>query len=169
MSQAYESDQGKFPFREMYSLLDTDKYEAIYFDKNGNPVKIKHDMDENVDQDHFFQSFVYIFGSNERLQIDILKLISEHRTKIKSPNKKLAIQTSGDNMRRLLALLYNNPAHKVIGEDGVRKVIQTLNSVYQKGLSKSEIDDIVNISKSGKNISNIRKRIWNEIGLRSPK
>ena len=169
MSQAYELDKGKFPFREMYSLLDTDKYEAIYFDKKGNPVKIKHDMDENIDQDHFFQSFVYIFGSNERLQIDILKLISEHRTKIKSPNKKLAVQTSGDNMKRLLSLLYNNPAHNVIGEDGLRKVIQTLNSVYEKGLSKTEIDDIVNISKSGKNISNTRERIWNEIGLRSPK
>ena len=169
MSRAYESDKGKFPFREMYSLLDTSKYEAIYFDEKGVPAKIRHDMDENVSRDHFFQSFVYIFGSNERFQIDILKLISEHISGIKSPNKKFAVQTNGDNMKRLLSLLYNNPAHKVIGENGLRKIIQTLNSVYQRGLTKLEIDDVLNISKQSRNISNNRKRLWNKIGLQSPK
>ena len=169
MAAAYETDKGKFPFKEMYSLLDTDKYEAIYFDAKANPVKIKHDMDENVSENHFFQSFIYIFGSNERYQIDILKLISEHLTKIKSSGKKFAVQTNGNNMKRLLSLLYNNPAHKVIGEDGVRKIIQTLSSVYQQGLTKSEIDDIVNISKQNRNISNNRRRLWSNIGLRSPK
>ena len=126
-------------------------------------------MDENVSENHFFQSFIYIFGSNERYQIDILKLISEHLTKIKSPGKKFAVQTNGNNMKRLLSLLYNNPAHKVIGEDGVRKIIQTLSSVYQQGLTKSEINDIVNISKQNRNISNNRRRLWSNIGLRSPK
>jgi len=169
MAVAYETDKGKFPFKEMYSLLDTDKYEAIRFDEKAIPVKVKNDMDENVSEDHFFQSFVYIFGNSEKYQIDILKFISEHLTGIKASGKKFAVQTNGSNMKRFLSLLYKNPAHRVVGENGVRKIIQMLSSVYQQGLTKSEIDDIVNISKQGRNISNNRKRLWSNIGLRSPK
>ena len=169
MAVAYETDKGKFPFKEMYSLLDTDKYEAIRFDEKAIPVKVKNDMDENVSEDHFFQSFVYIFGNSEKYQIDILKFISEHLTGIKASGKKFAVQTNGSNMKRFLSLLYKNSAHRVVGENGVRKIIQTLSSVYQQGLTKSEIDDIVNISKQGRNISNNRKRLWSNIGLRSPK
>lgn len=169
MSEAYESDKGKFPFKEMYSLLDTEKYEAIRFDEKANPIKIKNDMDESVSEDHFFQSFVYIFGNSERYQIDILKLISGHLVGIKAPGKKFAVQTNGINMKRFLSLLYKNPAHKVIGEEGLRKILQTLSSVYQQGLTKSEIDDMVNISKMNRNVSNNRKRLWSNIGLRAPK
>ena len=59
MARAYESNKGNFSYKEMYTLLDTDNYQAISL-KGGVPISIKNDMDENVDEDHFFQSFIYI-------------------------------------------------------------------------------------------------------------
>ena len=56
-------------------------------------------MDENVDEDHFFQSFVYIFGNpsstNPGMRVDILKLISvyafETGTAVKFKRRKKEI------------------------------------------------------------------------------
>ena len=181
MARAYESNKGNFSYKEMYTLLDRDNYQAISF-KGGVPISIKNDMDENVDEDHFFQSFVYIFGNpgstNPGIRVDILKLISvyafETGTAVKIPvqkrnnrDKRFVIQTNYENMKQLLTKLYKEPAHKVIGETYLRGVLETLNKSYKKGLSKDEINRIIIDSKTG-NITANRKRIWSNIGLKSP-
>jgi hypothetical protein len=181
MARAYESNKGNFSYKEMYTLLDTDNYQAISL-KGGVPTSIKNDMDENVDEDHFFQSFIYIFGSpsstNQGLRVDILKLISDFATKtgtsgirVQKKNngrhKRFVIQTNYENMKQLLTKLYKEPAHKVIGEIKLREVLETLNKSYKEGLSKDEINRIINDSKTG-NITANRKKIWNNIGLKSP-
>ena len=180
MARAYESNKGNFSYKEMYTLLDTDNYQAISL-KNGVPISIKDDMDENVDEEHFFQSFIYIFGNpsstNPGMRVDILKLISvfatETRTtkipvqKRNSRDKRFVIQTNYENMKQLLTKLYKEPAHKVIGEIYLRQVLETLNKSYKNSLSKEEINRIINDSKNG-NITANRKKIWNNIGLKSP-
>ena len=55
---------------------------------------------------------------------------------------------------------------KFLNYDPLRKN-KTLNKSYKRGLSKNEIDRIINDSKTG-NITANRKRIWNNIGLKSP-
>ena len=181
MARAYESNKGNFSYKEMYTLLDRDKYQAISL-KGGVPTSIKNDMDENVDEDHFFQSFIYIFGSpsstNQGIRVDILKYISvyayENGKAAKIPvqrrnnrDKRFVIQTNYENMKQLLTKLYKEPAHGVIGEKYLRKVLETLNKSYKNGLSKEEINRIINDSKTG-NITANRKRIWNNIGLKTP-
>ena len=182
MARAYESNKGNFSYKEMYTLLDTDNYQAISL-KGGVPTRIKNDMDENVDEDHFFQSFIYIFGSpsstNQGLRVDILKYISDFAFKTgraaKIPvqrrnnglNKRFVIQTNYENMKQLLTKLYKEPAHKVIGEIKLRELLEILNKSYKNGLSKDEINRIINDSKTG-NITANRKKIWNNIGLKSP-
>ena len=70
-------------------------------------------------------------------------------------------------MKQLLTKLYKEPAVKVIGETYLRGVLETLNKSYENGLSKDEIDRIIIDSTTG-NITANRKRIWNNIGLKSP-
>ena len=72
-----------------------------------------------------------------------------------------------ENMKQLLTKLYKEPAHGVIGEKYLRKVLEILNKSYKNGLSKEEINRIINDSKT-RNITDNRKRIWNNIGLKTP-
>ena len=154
----------------MYSFLDTEKYEGIYFDEKSVPIRIQNDMDKNVDNDHFFQSFIYIFSDRSDLQIDIIKEIYKHLNDgARIPDKKFTIQTNRQNMRALLSLIYLNPASRVIGDKGVKNVLQTLNRSYRKPIDINQVlNEIRDVKGNSEEFLNKIRRMWLDLGFNVP-
>lgn len=178
MIEAYTLNKSAFDYSEMYTLLDKSKYEAIYFDSNGVPQKIKNDGDENIDGNYFFQNFRYIFKEGVA-EIDVLKLIAQsfksNNTKKLDFKKTFALQTTRRNMTVLLNRLYKDPAVKIAGSvDNVMKIVEKLSRTYFKGLDKQELDIIRNLlnegqrknSSASRKLINARVNIWKELGLK---
>ena len=178
MIEAYTLNKSAFDYSEMYTLLDKSKYEAIYFDSNGVPQKIKNDGDENIDGNYFFQNFRYIFKEGVA-EIDVLKLIAQsfksNNTKKLDFKKTFALQTTRRNMTVLLNRLYKDPAVKIAGSvDNVMKIVEKLSRTYFKGLDKQELGIIRNLlnegqrknSSASRKLINARVNIWKELGLK---
>ena len=178
MIEAYTLNKSAFDYSEMYTLLDKSKYEAIYFDSNGVPQKIKNDGDENIDGNYFFQNFRYIFKEGVA-EIDVLKLIAQsfksNNTKKLDFKKTFALQTTRRNMTVLLNRLYKDPAVKIAGSvDNVMKIVEKLSRTYFKGLDKQELGIIRNLlnegqrknSSASRKLINARVKIWKELGLK---
>lgn len=178
MIEAYTLNKSAFDYSEMYTLLDKSKYEAIYFDSNGVPQKIKNDGDENIDGNYFFQNFRYIFKEGVA-EIDVLKLIAQSfkssNTKKLDFKKTFALQTTRRNMTVLLNRLYKDPAVKIAGSvDNVMKIVEKLSRTYFKGLDKQELGIIRNLlnegqrknSSASRKLINARVKIWKELGLK---
>lgn len=169
VANAYSLDKSRFSYKEMYSFLDTSKYFGVYFNDQSVPVKIDDDMDENINPDYFFQSFIYIFGNDTKLQIDIIKMIYEYYNVTSSNTKKFAIQTDKKNMLHLFYLIYRKNVLKVIGVNGLKKVLYTLNSSYKIQLDKNSIDNIINIIKNEEfDVIDAVKQKWKELGFKIP-
>lgn len=133
LSNAYAEDVANLDL-EMYTLLDTQKYQPVTFDNGGNLILLTDATviadNSLVDKRYFFQHFLYIFnvGTMPRSEIDLLKKLYLSRPSGIHGNisgKKFCIQTTKENIRFLIDYIYDKPLKSTLSKGQFQDIVQT--------------------------------------------